>query len=305
MKTLWGPKMNGHRIVRQSAWVLLFAATSVIACNRQTPGAGGAGDPAVSSNGSAGAGAAENPVPLEPRLHQPFAEATRQDPPALGQRPPDLTLAGKSVGKLYSEVVKVWDSIHFATPSGKPIRYRAILDTEVGSITIDLRPDLAPNHVRNFVALALVHYYDGLEFERTVHARSQEQPEVEVEIIEGGCPLGTGEIGHDSIGYWLKNEFSLEQHEAGTVAACHGEDPDTAACRFYITLNKAPFLDGTFTIFGKVTNGLDVARRIFSLPVRNDPEYPEGDRPEKPVVIRSVTIETSEASGAWQPLGGN
>ena len=126
-----------------------------------------------------------------------------------------------------------------------------------------------------------------------------------MEIIEGGCPRGTGEMGHGSIGYWLKNEVSLEQHDVGTVAACHGEDPDTAACRFYITLNKAPFLDGTFTIFGKVTSGLDVARRIFSLPVRNDPEYPEGDRPEKPVVIRSVTIETSEAGGAWQPLGGN
>ena len=295
--------MNERRTVRQAAWVLLFLAAGVVACDRQVPGAGGPSDPAVSSNGSAGA--ADSPVPLDPRLHQPFAEATRQDPPADWQRPPDLTLAGKSVGKLYTDVVKVWDSIHFTTPSGKPISYRAILDTEVGSITIDLRPDVAPNHVRNFVALAVVHYYDGLEFERTVHARSQEQPEVEVEIIEGGCPRGTGEMGHGSIGYWLKNEVSLEQHDVGTVAACHGEDPDTAACRFYITLNKAPFLDGTFTIFGKVTSGLDVARRIFSLPVRNDPEYPEGDRPEKPVVIRSVTIETSEAGGAWQPLGGN
>ena len=53
-----------------------------------------------------------------------------------------------------------------------------------------------------------------------------------------------------------------------------------------MTLNKAPFLDGNFTVFGQVTTGLDVAKRIFSLPVRNDAEYPEGDRPEKPVVIR-------------------
>jgi cyclophilin family peptidyl-prolyl cis-trans isomerase len=228
-------------------------------------------------------------------MHQSFADATRQEPPADWQRPPDLTLTGKSVGKLYTELVNQWDSIKFATPDGKPIAYSATLDTDLGSIEIALRPDLAPNHVRNFVALARAGYYDGLVFERTVHARSQEQPEVEVEVIEGGCPLGTGDLGFGSIGYWLKPEFSKEAHEAGTVAACHGEELDTAACRFYITLNKAPFLDGNFTVFGKVTRGLDVARRIFSLPVRNDPEYPEGDRPEKPVVIRKVTITTSES----------
>ena len=165
-----------------------------------------------------------------------------------------------------------------------------------------LRPDLAPNHVRNFVALALVHYYDGLVFERTVHGRSEEEPATEIEIIEGGCPLGTGDLGYGSIGYWLKSEFSKEPFEAGTVAACHSEEPDSAACRFFVTLNKAPFLDGNFTVFGKVSSGLDVARRIFTLPVRNDPEYPEGDRPEKAVVIRSVTIETSEGGGSWQPL---
>jgi peptidyl-prolyl cis-trans isomerase B (cyclophilin B) len=157
-----------------------------------------------------------------------------------------------------------------------------------------LRPDLAPNHVRNFVALARAGYYDGLVFERAVHAKSEEQPEVEVEVLEGGCPLGTGDSGVGSLGYWLKPEFSQESHDVGTVGACHGEEPDTAACRFYIALRKAPFLDGNFTVFGKATQGLDVARRIFALPVRNDPEYPEGDRPEKPVTIRKVTIHTSE-----------
>ena len=68
----------------------------------------------------------------------------------------------------------------------------------------------------------------------------------------------------NGIGYWLKPEFSKEEHEAGSVGACHGEEPDTAACRFYITLSKAPFLDGNFTIFGKVVQGLDVVRTIYS-----------------------------------------
>jgi cyclophilin family peptidyl-prolyl cis-trans isomerase len=244
-----------------------------------------------------------SPTPLEgPRFEQSFAEATRAEPPTDWQRPPDVTLAGKSVGKLYTEVVNRWQSIRFTTPEGKAVAYRAVLDTELGNISIDLRPDLAPNHVRNFVALALVGYYDGLVFERTVHTRSEEQPEAEVELVEGGCPQGTGDLGQGSIGYWLRPEFSQEPHDLGTVAACHGEEPDTAACRFYITLTKAPFLDGNFTVFGKVTEGIDVARRIFSLPVRNDPEFPEGDRPEKPVVIRKATIFTSVAGGPWQPL---
>jgi cyclophilin family peptidyl-prolyl cis-trans isomerase len=238
----------------------------------------------------------------EPRMHQSFAEATRKDPPADWQRPPDLTLTAKSVGKLYGEVVDRWDSIDFVSSAGKRIAYSATIDTELGPIEIELRPDLAPNHVRNFVALALVGYYDGLVFERTVRARAEEidetkpedQPLPEVELIEGGCPIGTGDMGVGSLGYWLKPEFSKDPHEAGTLGACHGSAPDTAACRFYITLNKAPFLDEHFTVFGKVTGGLDVARRVFSLPVHNDPEYPEGDRPEKPVVINRVTIHPSE-----------
>jgi len=247
------------------------------------------------------AGTGEQPIPTDPRLQQSFAEATRPEPPEDWQRPPDLTLTGKSVGKLYTEVVRLWDSIRFTTKTGKPITYTAVLDTELGTIEIALRQDLAPNHVRNFVALARVGYYDGLVFERTVHAKSEEQPEVEVEVLEGGCPLGTGDLGVGSLGYWLKPEFSKEAHAEGTVGACHGQEPDSAACRFYIALSKAPFLDGNFTVFGKVTQGLDVARRIFWLPVRNDPEYPEGDRPEKPVVIRKVTIRTSEDRDGESP----
>ncbi len=234
---------------------------------------------------------------VDPRFTQSFAEATRADPPADFQRPPDLTLTGKSVGKLYSDLVALWPTIQLTTPDGKLIPYVATMETEVGTVEIALRPDLAPNHVRNFIALSMLGYYDGLVFERTVHAKPVDHPEQEVEVLEGGCPLGTGDIGIGSLGYWLKPEYSQETHDVGTVGAPRGADPDSACCRFYMTLSKAPFLDGNFTIFGKVTTGLDVAKRIFSLPVRNDNEYPEGDRPEKPVVIRKVTISVAGASG--------
>src|SRR5262249_40169245 len=111
------------------------------------------------------------------------------------------------------------------------------------------------------------------------------------EMIEGGCPTGTGNPGYGSIGYWLKPEFSdAVKHDCGTVGACLGEDVSTAACRFYITLSPAPVMDGERTIFGKVSKGKDVVRRISTQPMLNSPGYPLGDRPEKPVVIRKLSI---------------
>jgi cyclophilin family peptidyl-prolyl cis-trans isomerase len=290
--------MQRRRLVAQIGLSVFLLVTGGAGCDRRHPALDGPPDASTPANPANNATA----VPADPRLQQSFSEATRSEPPPDWQRPPDMTMTLKSVGKLYTQTANIWDTIRFNSPLGKPISYRALLDTDLGQIVIDLRPDLAPNHVRNFVALAMVHYYDGLEFERTVHARTQDEPATEVQIIEGGCPLGTGEPGLGSIGYWLKAEFSKEPFDAGTLAACHGEDQDSAACRFFMTLNKAPFLDGHFTVFGKVTSGLDVARRIFTLPVRNDPEFPEGDRPEKPVVIRTATIETSEDGTTWQAL---
>jgi cyclophilin family peptidyl-prolyl cis-trans isomerase len=203
-------------------------------------------------------------------------------------------MTGKSVGKLYTEVVGLWDTIRFTSASGKKLQYRAILDTEVGQIEITLLHELAPNHVRSFIALSKAGYFDGLVFDRTVRDEIEGHPDYRREFIEAGCPLGTGETGYGSIGYWLKPEFTQTAHEEGTVGASHGEQEDTAACKFYINLCKAPFMDGDFTVFGKVNRGIEVARKIFSLPVRNDPEFPDGDRPVKPVVIQKVVIQSEE-----------
>jgi peptidylprolyl isomerase len=233
---------------------------------------------------------------LDPRLHQPFAEAVTTEPPEDWQRPPDTTMTGKSVGKLFTEVTRLWDDIKYVSPHGKTLAYSIALETEMGQIEIALRPDLAPNHVRNFLALVRAGYFDGLVFERTVH---EEGENGNLELIEGGCPLGTGDIGSGSIGYWMKPEIDPQvTHEEGTVGASHGQSEDTAACKFYITLCSASFMDGHYTIFGKVTQGLDVARKILSLPVRDDGEFPDLDRPVKPVVIRRVTIQAKEVESA-------
>lgn len=266
------------------------------------------GTPVVSVPGQpeAAAAAPEGPPPND-AMHQPFAKATRRgdDPPAECNRPPDATVSGKPVGKLYAEVIRLWDGVRFVDAAGKPLAFTATLETDHGPIEIALRPDVAPNHVRNFIALTKAGYYDGLRFDRVRHEEPEDAANgAALDQIEAGCPLGTGEAGYGSIGYWLNPEFDDKAkprlpHEEGTVGACRGAEADTAACRFYISLSKAPYLDGNYTVFGKVTKGLDVARKIFQQPAVLFEAEPDGSRrPLKPVVINKATIHVHEAAGS-------
>jgi peptidyl-prolyl cis-trans isomerase B (cyclophilin B) len=291
--TLWS--MRGPRFLFPLVVAVLAAGLGLAGCDKQA-GSPRDVEPANDTAADADEGKGNDADPL----HQPFAKATRRgdDPPAECQRPPDTTVTGKSVYKLYQEVVRQWDSIRFVTPDGRKIAYSATIDTDFGPIEIELRPDLAPNHVRNLVALARAGYYDGLFFDRIYHDEAVDDPKDRFDEIEAGCPLGTGEPGYGSIGYWLNPEFQPSEvvtHEEGTVGACHGFEKDTAACRFYITLGKYPSLDGNFTVFGKVTRGLDVARKIYEQPVIiSDQDADYSRRPEKPVVMQKVTIHTRE-----------
>lgn len=231
-------------------------------------------------------------IVLDPRLQQSFQDATLLEPPDGESRPPDQTVAGKSLGRMYEEITRpggLWDKIVFNTPDGKRIQYTAVVKTDHGNITMQLLGDTAPNHVRSFIALAKVGYYNGLFFDRTVRQKIEGEKETELQYLEAGCPLGTGEPHNGSIGYWLKPEFSdTLTHLEGTVGACHGEELESAAAKFYITVSKAPEMDGQWTIFGKVTQGLDVARAIFQRPVQED----EPSLPREPVIIREVTIQS-------------
>jgi peptidyl-prolyl cis-trans isomerase B (cyclophilin B) len=237
------------------------------------------------------------------RLHQSFLEATRKEAPP-DQRPSDRTMTGKSTAKLYGEVVKLWDTIEFMKRDGTLIQYSATIETDLGTIELDLDATRAPNHVRNFVALSKVGYYDGLVFDRIHLEEPDLQDGIRYEEIEAGCPLGTGEPDRNSIGYWLQPEISPGAvHEEGVIGACRGIEKDTAACKFYITLCKAPYLDGEYTAFGKVTRGLDVARKIFLQPVILEDADVEGSRrPLKPVVMRKVTIHTREGGPVKENL---
>jgi peptidyl-prolyl cis-trans isomerase B (cyclophilin B) len=243
---------------------------------------------------------------LDPRLEQPFKDAVLLDPPPDAQCPPDVTKAGKVVGKLFEAVAGrdgapgLWDQVRFATPDGKRLNYTARIRTDLGTVTLELWPDVAPNHVRNFVALARAGYYDGLDFDRVHREELVDTRGGALEYVEAGCPLGTGDPAYGSIGYWLKEELNPAiHHEEGTVGAWHAEALESAACKFYITLTKAPWLDGNFTVFGKVVEGLDVVRRIAARPKRSDET--DEDRPREPVVIRAVTIQVSESTRAAGP----
>jgi peptidyl-prolyl cis-trans isomerase B (cyclophilin B) len=311
--TVWAKRRESA--ARRLAVAALLGALGLIGCGKQSDPAEQAGNTSADAptataktESSSGASAtkddpATTPLPQDGK-HEPFAKVTRggDDPPANSNPPPDVTVSGKPVYKIYKEVLALWDTIRFVTPDGKPIHYSATVETDFGTIEIALRPDLAPNHVRNFVALARAGYYDGLFIDRICHEENEVEPgKMQVfDSIEAGCPLGNGEPGNGSIGYWLKPEFPSADakvtHEPGTVGACHGGEPDTAACRFYICLCDAPFLDGNFTIFGKVKHGLDVARIMSRQPTREYEEDVAGSlRPDKPIKITKVTIHTSTA----------
>jgi peptidyl-prolyl cis-trans isomerase B (cyclophilin B) len=277
-----GPRM----VIRKTFWAIfgLIVCAGAVGCGGGKPVDKPA--PTVSLPSPAGDATDSADAPVKAA---PFNEAVTDEAPYDQHPPPDRTLNGLSTGKLRVEIQQLWEQIAFTTPAGKKLAYSAAIETEFGPITMALLPEIAPNHVRNFVALARSGYYDGLLFEHAIQQQGEGGPEARLELVEAGCPLGTGESGIGHLGYWLKPEFSSIKHEEGMVGACLTGAPDTAGCRFYITLTKAPVMDGNFTVFGKVAQGLDVVRTIAKQP-RPDGSPP----PTRPAAIRKVTIQTRE-----------
>jgi len=118
-----------------------------------------------------------------------------------------------------------------------------------GIIKIEFFPDDAPKTVENFVTLAKKGFYDGLTFHRV-------EPNF---VVQGGDPKGDGTGGP---GYKIKAEFNKNQHERGAVAMARSSDPDSAGSQFYITLAPAHFLDGKYTVFGKVVSGMNIVDNV-------------------------------------------
>ncbi|MGF1458195.1 MAG: peptidylprolyl isomerase [Leptolyngbyaceae cyanobacterium] len=124
---------------------------------------------------------------------------------------------------------------------------RAIMDTEKGTINLELFDAAAPNTVKNFVDLSQAGFYDGLKFHRVISDF----------MIQGGCPKGTGTGGP---GYTIKCEINDNKHEAGSLSMAH-RGPDTGGSQFFICHAPQPHLDGVHTVFGK-TEDMDVVNAI-------------------------------------------
>jgi peptidyl-prolyl cis-trans isomerase B (cyclophilin B) len=129
--------------------------------------------------------------------------------------------------------------------------YTAKINTDHGEITIDLAAKDAPNTVNNFVYLASVGFYDGLNFHRVIISPPF--------MIQGGCPLGTGTGGP---GYRFADEFSPNwRHDAGVLSMANA-GPGTNGSQFFITLAPQPHLDNKHSVFGRVTSGMDAVRAV-------------------------------------------
>ena len=153
------------------------------------------------------------------------------------------------------------------------------IQTNQGTIQVELYPDVAPNTVNNFISLVQKGFYNGTIFHRVIPGF----------MIQGGDPEGTGMGGP---GYSIKGEFAANgfannlKHIAGVISMARAQNPDSAGSQFFIMVEDAPHLDGQYAAFGKVTQGLEVAQAIVSAP------RDWHDRPREDQVMETVTVET-------------
>jgi peptidylprolyl isomerase len=123
------------------------------------------------------------------------------------------------------------------------------LETTKGNVVIEMRPDLAPNHVARIKELVKQGFYDGIVFHRVIDGF----------MAQTGCPHGTGTGGS---GQKLKAEFNSEPHVRGTVSMARAQNPDSGDSQFFICFDDARFLDQQYTVWGKVIEGMENVDQI-------------------------------------------
>ena len=124
------------------------------------------------------------------------------------------------------------------------------LDLEYGRVVIQLRPDLAPNHVDRFKKLARAGFYDGLTWHRVIDGF----------MAQTGDPVGDGTGGSDLPN--LEAEFNSGKHVRGSLSMARAESPNSANSQFYVVLDESPHLDGQYTYFGAVVEGMEFVDQI-------------------------------------------
>ena len=146
-----------------------------------------------------------------------------------------------------------------------------IIETSRGPVTVELRPDLAPNHVKRIKELARQGFYDGAVFHRVIDGF----------MAQTGDPTGSGMGGS---GQKLRAEFNDEPHVRGTCSMARAQSPDSADSQFFICFDDATFLDGQYTVWGRVMEGMDNVDKIT-----------RGEPPSKPDKIVSMRVAADAA----------
>jgi len=142
-----------------------------------------------------------------------------------------------------------------------------ILTLDTGTVTIQLLPEKAPGHVARIKELAREGFYDGVVFHRVIDGF----------MAQGGDPTGTGMGGSKKSN--LKAEFNDVSHQRGVCSMARSSDPNSANSQFFICLDDASFLDRNYTVWGKVTGGMDAVDAL-----------PKGEPPKKPGKIVSARV---------------
>ncbi|HXV24602.1 MAG TPA: peptidylprolyl isomerase [Alphaproteobacteria bacterium] len=132
---------------------------------------------------------------------------------------------------------------------GADLENTLIMDLSYGRVVIEMRPDLAPQHVARIKELVRQGFYDDTPFHRVIDGF----------MAQGGDPTGTGTGGS---GKKLPAEFSKEKHVRGTVSMARANDPNSGDSQFFIVFEDAPWLDGKYTIWGMVTEGMEAVDKI-------------------------------------------
>jgi peptidylprolyl isomerase len=147
-----------------------------------------------------------------------------------------------------------------------------LLETSKGNVTITLRPDLAPNHVARLKELAREGFYDGIIFHRVIDGF----------MAQVGCPKGIGTGGSSKSN--LKAEFNAEPHVRGVCSMARSQNPDSANSQFFICFGAARSLDRQYTVWGQVSEGMDVVDALT-----------KGEPPRKPDKIVSMRVAADVA----------
>jgi cyclophilin family peptidyl-prolyl cis-trans isomerase len=166
----------------------------------------------------------------------------------------------------------------FANASVDELRRTVTLKTTVGTVKIKMEPDWAPNHVRNFLKLVSTGWYDGTPFHRVVKGF----------VVQGGVSTGRSSGPYHAADRWvrpLKGEFRKDvKHERGIVSMARTDDPDSATTSFFLMLGPAPHLDGQYSAFGRIVEGLEVLDAF-------EKEELDGETPNRRLEIIAAKID--------------